>query len=183
MSVIEQLAEAGKKESRNDRQTLKWYPLYTRSRFEKKSYDNLVKAGFEAFLPLQKTERKWSDRKKVIDAPLFSSYVFVHITQNYIHKVLQVSGIVRYIQFNGRPATVRDNEIELIRSLLDEKSQIEVVDGIIREGAPVTVNSGLLKGYTGKVIRKAGASKLVIEVESINKSLLVTIDSGDIKAD
>ena len=168
------------KKSKLDDLKLRWYPFYTRSRFEKKAYDNLVKKGFEVYLPLKKSERQWSDRKKIVEMPLFSSYIFVRVPQYQIYDVLQINGIVRFIVFNGRPAIVRDSEIELIRKILSEKTEFEVVDGIIKEGAEITLTSGPFKGYAGRVIKRSGKSKIVIEIESINKSLLVTVDVSNI---
>ncbi len=168
------------KSSKQEDLKLRWYPFYTRSRFEKKAYDNLVKKGFEVYLPLKKSERQWSDRKKIVEMPLFSSYIFVRVPQYQIYDVLQINGIVRYIVFNGRPAVVRDSEIELIRKILSEKTEFEVVDGIIKEGAEITLTSGPFKGYSGRVIKRSGKSKIVIEIESINKSLIVTVDVSNI---
>jgi transcription antitermination factor NusG len=159
---------------------LYWYPFYTKSRFEKKADESLKKAGFEVFLPLMKKERNWSDRKKIVEMPLFSSYIFVRIPKYRIYDVLQIYGIVRYIVFNGRPATVRDSEIELIRKVLSSKTDIEVVDGILEKGAEVTIKSGIFKGYSGKYLESKGKNKIVIEIESINKTLLVTVEMNSI---
>lgn len=160
---------------------LKWYPFYTRSRFEKKAYENLKKAGYETFLPLKISERNWSDRKKIVEMPLFSSYIFVKIPKYKIYDVLSIYGIVRYIVFNNRPATVRDSEIELIKKILSEKTEIEVIDGTFEEGAEIAINSGPFKGYAGKFVNYKGKNKIVLSIESINKSMLVTIDLANIE--
>lgn len=162
---------------------LSWYPFYTKSRFEKKADESLKKAGYEVFLPLMKKERNWSDRKKIVEMPLFSSYIFVRIPKYKIYDVLQIYGIVRYIVFNGRPATVRDSEIDMIRKVLSNKTEVDVVDGILEKGAEVTIKSGIFKGYTGKYIESKGKNKIVIEIESINKTLLVTIEMNSINTD
>lgn len=156
----------------------KWYPLYTKSRFEKKAYHHLINAGYEAYLPLQKKLHKWSDRNKIVEVPLFSSYVFVRISPNQIRDVLTIYGVVRYIFFNGRPASARDEEIELIKSLIDKGVDIDVFDGNLDVGKEVTISSGILKGYSGKIHSIKGNNKLIIEIESINKSLLITLDKN-----
>jgi transcription antitermination factor NusG len=158
-----------------------WYPLYTKSRYEKKAYQNLINAGYEAFLPLQKSLRQWSDRKKFVDMPLFSSYVFVRIPKTRLYDVLQVPGVVRFIYFNNKPATVRDKEIELIKKILFEGTEVEVLDGKIETGTPITITSGLFSGYEG-IIKRTTSTKLIIEIESINKTLLVTIDKNLVQA-
>jgi transcriptional antiterminator RfaH len=83
----------------------KWYAVYTRSRFEKQVLKGLQDQGIEAYLPLIKTVRQWSDRKKTVEVPLFSSYVFVHIDRRFYDQVLQTMGVVKYISFEGKTAT------------------------------------------------------------------------------
>lgn len=157
-----------------------WYPLYTKSRYEKKAYQNLIKAGYEAFLPLKKSLRQWSDRKKIVEMPLFSSYVFVRIPSTQLFDVLQIIGVVRFIYFNNKPAIVRDNEIELLKKIHLISTEVEVVDGKIEEGTPITITSGPFIGYEG-IIKRTTSSKLIIEIESINKTLLVTIDKNQVQ--
>ncbi len=155
-----------------------WYPLYTKSRHEKKAYENLRKAGYEAFLPLRKTVRKWSDRKKVVDMPLISSYVFSRFKPGEMHDVLNIYGISRYISFAGRPAKIRDEEIEIMKQALSAGADIEAKEGSLKKGAEVTIKSGLFAGYTGKVSSFSGKKKLVIELEGMNKTLLISLDGS-----
>lgn len=160
---------------------IKWYPFYTKSKYEKKVYLELLKQNYEAYLPLQKTIRQWKDRKKIVEVPLFSSYIFVRIAPRQIIEVLRINGIARYISFNNKPAYVKDEEIDLIKSFLDTNSRIEVVDGLIKEDSEVVMKSGLFSGYKGKVIKHFGKNKIVVEIESMNKTLLVTLDTESIK--
>ncbi len=155
-----------------------WYPLYTKSRYEKKAYDQLIKSGYEAFLPLQKTIRQWSDRKKTVELPLISSYVFVRIPRNKLYDVVNIYGISRYISFNGQPAIVRDNEIELLKLALENKNEIEVKDGFLKVGAEVKFSTGVFKGFSGKVIKQSNKNKLLIELESMGKTILITVDKS-----
>jgi len=154
----------------------KWYPLYTKSRHEKKAYENLIKAGYEAFLPLRKSERKWSDRKKIIDVPLIPSYVFSRFSRSEMNEVLKIYGISRYIKFNGKPAYVRDNEIELLKKALETDNEINTMDSNLKKGSIVEIMSGPFKGFSGRVIRSSGNKKLVIELEAINQTFCVTLD-------
>src|SRR5512139_3690121 len=80
----------------------KWYAIYTNPRAEKQVRDRLMEAGVQVFLPLQKTYRIWSDRKKLVEVPLLSSYVFVKVTPLEFPKVYQSSGVVRFITFEGQ---------------------------------------------------------------------------------
>jgi len=158
----------------------KWFPFYTKSRFEKKALINLEKAGYEAYLPLKKTMRNWSDRKKMVEIPLFSSYIFVRVPQYKLHDIMQINGIVRYITFNRQPAIVRDSEIEMIKLVLSDKTEVEVVDGFLKEGVEVSIISGVLKGYKGRVVDMSGNKKVILEIESINKTMLVTVDKSSL---
>lgn len=161
---------------------LKWYPLYTKSRFEKQAFEHLLKSGYEAYLPLQHSVRYWSDRKKVIEVPLISSYVFVRIPRNKLYDVVNIYGISRYLSFNGQPATVRDYEIELLKLALENKNEIEVKDGILNLGTEVKFKTGVFTGYTGKVLKQLGKNKLIVELESMGKTMLITIDKCQLKA-
>jgi len=155
-----------------------WYPLYTKSRFEKKALDSLKKEGYEAYLPLQKQIRQWSDRKKSVEVPLFSSYVFVRIEKHEVRDVLKVNGVVSYIYFNNQPATVRDEEIELLKSLLNTNTEMSVIENKLSAGTPVKITNGILAGYSGKVYQLKNSAQISIEIENMNKTLLVTIDSS-----
>lgn len=168
------------KENTSEREQ-RWYPLYTRSRHEKKAYERLRSEGFEAFLPLKKSVRQWSDRKKVVQTPLFPSYVFAKLSDREILDAIKVRGVASFVSFNGRPANVREEEIEAVRSALQSKSEIEVIDGEIEFGAKVKFRMGILGNYEGKVIRRSGKNKLVIEIGSINKTMLVTVDKSQLK--
>jgi len=152
----------------------KWFPLYTRSRFEKIAFKNLLDAGFEAYLPLKKTVRQWSDRKQKVEIPVFSSYVFARISKIESLKVLNIRGVVNYIHFNGQPASIRDKDIELFDKLLKTETKIEIVDGLPELGEEITISDGLLKGYTGKVA-KIDKNTILIEIESFNKKIFAKI--------
>ena len=109
-----------------DRDGLKrWYALYTRSRHEKKVDYQLREKGIESYLPLQRVLRKWSDRKKWVEEPLFRCYVFVHVDPANRLRALQTFGVVRFVTFSDEPAVVRDDEIENIRRILRESPDAE----------------------------------------------------------
>jgi transcription antitermination factor NusG len=97
----------------------KWFAIYTNPRAERQARDRLMEAGVEVFLPLQKTYRIWSDRKKLIEVPLLSSYVFVKIIPKDFPKVYQVPGIVRFVTFEGQPASIPQNQIDNLRLLIN----------------------------------------------------------------
>src|SRR4051812_43904118 len=102
-----------------------WYAIYTKPRWEKKVAELLEEKQIENYCPLQKVEKKWSDRKKTILEPLFKSYVFVRITQKGQVPVLSTDGVVSFITFLGKPAMIRDEEIDIIKQFLRDYQNVE----------------------------------------------------------
>ena len=89
----------------------KWFALYTKPRWEKKVNQLLIDKGVECYCPLNKVKRKWSDRTKTLEEPLFKSYVFVKVTEEERTKVRLTNGVVNFVYWNGKPAIVREKEI------------------------------------------------------------------------
>ena len=103
--------------------------------------ERLGEAGVEHFLPRLKVMRKWSDRVKVVEVPLFSSYVFVRCLQSELGNLSRIYGVVRIVYYNGRPAKVREEEIGRVREFVRRADRCELVTG-----DRVAVVCGLLKG-------------------------------------
>lgn len=154
-----------------------WYPLYTKPRHEKKAYNNLLIEGFEAYLPMQKATKKWSDRKKTVNEPLIKSYVFARIKRHELYSVISLNGISRYISFNNKPAIVRDSEIDSLKKLIDAETKIEVTEGMIKPGKRIKLSSGPMAGFEGEIIEAKGKNKLLLRLESIGKTLFVTVET------
>src|SRR3954447_25845445 len=96
-----------------------WYALYTRPRHEKRVFDDLLSRQIEAFLPTYKVRRRWSDRYKVVEEPLFKNYLFVKVDYDRrYHETLRPYGAVSFVSFDGQPAQIPDSEIESIRRLV-----------------------------------------------------------------
>ena len=94
-----------------------WYAVFTKPRSEKKVYQRMVDQDIEAFLPLVKTIRQWSDRKKTLEIPLISSYVFVHMEEKDLYRTLPIQGTVNVLKHLGKPAKIRAVEIDNLRIL------------------------------------------------------------------
>lgn len=153
----------------------KWYAVYTKPRNEKKAYSELDETGIEAFLPLIKNLKQWSDRKKWVEEPLFRSYLFVNISQSDYYRVLNVSGVVRYISFEGKAVIVPPQQILAIRQYINAEDIIREVDFVFEPGDKVEIYLGPLKGLTGQLIKVQGRQKVKIEIESIGQSITLTI--------
>lgn len=127
-----------------------WYVIYTQPRNEKKVADRLLKMGITAYCPLVTQVRQWSDRKKKVQVPLINSYVFVQIAEKDRENVFQVSGVVRYLFWLGKPAVVREDEIKALREGLKETmASVEVMG--IKIGDSINIPSGPFHGKEGVV--------------------------------
>jgi transcription antitermination factor NusG len=95
-----------------------WYAVYTKPRWEKKVYALLAAKGMEAYCPLNRVRKKWSDRVKWVEEPLFKSYVFVRVAEAGLAEVRLTNGVVNFVYWLGKPAMVRDKDIAIIRQFL-----------------------------------------------------------------
>jgi len=152
----------------------KWYAVYTRQNHEKKVEELLQEKNIEVFLPKRKTLRKWSDRKKWVEEPLFRPYVFVNISNKEYFKVLQTPSVKNYICFEGRAAQIKDNEIMFIKALVNEPVAYEVINVNCRLFQKVIVTAGPFKGFTGVVIREKDKTKFAVRIEQVN--YLISLD-------
>jgi transcription antitermination factor NusG len=158
-----------------------WYLLYTNPRAEKKVAMELQHKGYEIFLPMHKTLKQWSDRKKWVAEPLFKSYIFIYaeLVKHY-YDILNVAGIVKFVSFEKFPAVVDPREITFLKLMLGNGAGniISVEENSNWEGEmgdDVEVISGPLIGLSGKLIQKHGAKLLQIELETMHQTLLIRI--------
>lgn len=155
----------------------KWLVFYTKSRHEKKTFDFLTKRGFEVFLPLQKVLRQWSDRKKKVEVPLFNSYIFVNESEDKITEILQTPGISWNIRYNGKPAYLRQDELNLIQRFLSSGLFVEATTvSDFEKGDAVEVIDGPLKGLRGNILHTSEGNKFSIVLESISHNIVVSIE-------
>lgn len=159
----------------------KWYAVYTKSRNEKKVAVIFGEKGIEYFLPLVKKVRQWSDRRKLVEEPLFSSYIFVHINEKEHLPVLQTSGVVRFISFEGKKVVVRDVQIEAIRKyILTGLEDISNEDEFV-PGKRVRVIRGSLRGLEGNLIHILGRQRVKVEIDAIGQSIFLKIPMGSLE--
>lgn len=157
-------------------QTLHWYAVYTKPRNEKKLTQRLQERGIEAYVPLRRTLKQWSDRKKFVEEPMIPSYAFVRINAVQYDTVLNTPGAVRYIWFGGKPATIPDVQIESLKILTGSGVEAETMTGSLPKGSRVRVVSGPLTGFTGLLIQHAGRRRVVLQIDHLEKMFLLTID-------
>jgi len=157
----------------------KWFALYTRSRAEKKVFQELHEKGIEAYLPLRKELRHWSDRKKWVEMPVINSYIFVHIPMADYKRVFESKGVVSYVSRKGKAVVIPDREIDAMRRAVNSKLTINVEPKLVRKGQEITITSGPLKGISGKVLEMQGARKFFLRINQIGFTLVVDLDKDD----
>lgn len=162
-----------------------WLVGYTMPRSEKKLYQKLIKDGIETFLPLCKRTKQWSDRKKIIEEPLFPNYIFIKVNPLQRFKLLKWRELVRYISIDGKPAVVKNEEIDGIKTLIEKDITISREESLRRlpAGAKVIVNDGCFKGFKGVLIREESNKKVVIMVDSIQQVLTLHLNSQAVDQD
>ncbi len=153
----------------------KWYALYTHPRAEKQVHARLLEAGIETFLPLQKTFRQWSDRKKLVEKPLLSSYVFVKVIPKVFPAVYKTIGVVKLISFEGHPVSIPQNQIDNLMLLVNSNAEIEVTGEALERGDNVEVVNGSLTGLTGELIRIGGKKRVIVRIDRLDQNIIVTI--------
>lgn len=157
-----------------------WYVVYTKSRNEKKVYQNLLNSGIECYCPIRKTLKIWSDRKKWVEEPILRSYLFVKKPASEKEKlsILNTPGVVRFLFWLGKPAEVSESEILTIKKFLGEHKDIEVLSYNV--GDVVEVQSGAFKGQTGVVIEES--DKFVsLNLEKLGMNLRAKLPKYQIK--
>jgi transcription antitermination factor NusG len=154
---------------------LAWYAVYTRPRAEKMVLKRIEELGIEAFLPLQKTLRQWSDRKKVVEKPLLTSYLFVHTKPKCFPAVYKVYGFVRLVSFEGQPVTIPAQQIDNLKLIVNSDTPVEVTGELPEQGDTVEVTTGSLAGLKGELIGKGRKKKVVVRLDKLEKNICITV--------
>lgn len=156
---------------------LPWYALYVHSRAEKKVYEQLVKRGYEAYLPLVVKMKKWSDRMKKVEEPLFKSYLFVRADIRYYFHVLDIPGITRFVSFERQAVVVPENQINAIKKYCndytDGDSQPQEIE--FHEGQLVRIINGPMAGLIGRLAPIDNKKRLIVHIESVGQYLPINI--------
>lgn len=153
----------------------KWLAVYSRPRWEKKVNQLLKEKGFEVYCPLNKVRRKWSDRVKLVEEPLFKSYVFVKISDEDRTAVRMTPGVVNFVYWDGKPAVIREREINAIKRFLDEHENVEAHPVSIQAHQRVKITSGPLMDQEGEVLELQHKTAKVA-IDSLGYVLVAHID-------
>ena len=153
-----------------------WFALYTKPRWEKKVHKLLVERGFESYCPLNKVRRKWSDRIKIVEEPLFKSYVFVRVSKSLRPEVRFVDGVLNFVYWNSKPAIVRDEEIIEIKKFMSEYEEVQVGNIELKASDNVMLNAGVMMGATGSITRILGNNTIEVRIDSLGFVLTAKLD-------
>ncbi len=144
----------------------RWHAVYTKPRHEKKALERLSIKGFEVFCPMTITIKQWSDRKKKISTPLIPSYIFVHVNEKEKSKVLEDPSVLNYIYWLGKPAIIRDYEIERLKGLISKEKMQEFEIKKLKIGEKISVSKGYLKDENA-TIKKVNNNNVHIELSEL----------------
>lgn len=149
---------------------LNWYVLYTSPRAEKQVQNRINALDIECWLPLHRCPRVWSDRVKMVEVPLFNSYLFVRCTDPVLRDLLRVYGVARIVFYNGKPAIVRQQEIDTIKAFLEQAAEHSLCPG-----EEVEILCGAMKSVSGK-IKKIKKNHLLLYLEQLGATVCVKMD-------
>ena len=153
----------------------KWYAVYTKPRWEKKVAERLDEKRIENYLPMVKTLKQWSDRKKWVQEPLFKSYIFVHITENEYLPSLQTPGVVRYVTIGRERISIPPVQIEAVRQFIESGEDLLTDSPDMHVGDRVIVRRGPLNGLEGTLVEFHQKHRVRIMIEGIRQSLHIKV--------
>ncbi len=164
------------------RKDKRWHVIYMRTRYEKRAHEDLGKRGIESFLPMRKELHQWSDRKKWVEVPLFSSYVFVNITSSERNRIYLLDGFVRFVMMNGKPSIVPEWQIDSVRKVVDYFPDEVNVLGADYVGKTGVIVSGPLAGMKGEIVEVMNERWFTIRIDGLDKVLAVKVPISMVQA-
>jgi transcription antitermination factor NusG len=138
-----------------------------------------MEKGLVSYCPLNKVRKRWSDRIKLVEEPLFKSYVFVQVQEQEHQQVRAINGVLNFVYWNGKPAIVKEEEIDTIRKFLNEYFDVAVKPMNLQANQAVMVKRGLLMNNTGR-IRRLMNNKVEVLIESLGYTLVASLEKSNI---
>ncbi len=153
-----------------------WYAVYTRPNAEKKVFEQLVSLGYNVYLPLVTSIRNWSDRKKKITSPLISTFVFVRIEENKVYETLKAKGALGILKYLSKPAVIKDHEIENLRILMNDVTEVSRIDGVeFENGEDVLVVNGPFTGLIAQSVLIKGKRRIIVKIDALGSIMEVNL--------
>ncbi len=159
-----------------------WYVVVVRSIPYKTATSVLQKLGYTFYLPLQKQLRYWSDRKRWIEVPVLSPYIFIFTSEKDRKLLFETCNFFRFLKSDGKLAVAREEEIEKVKMLCNYAVDIKIEPCHVSEGDKVTIIQGPLAGLCGYAISENGKNRFLIRIKSLGKFASVEIDRNFLKA-
>jgi len=169
------VTEVAKPSKKNTIVTRKWLAIYSKPRWEKKVNQLLVEKGIESYCPLNKVRRKWSDRMKIVEEPLFKSYVFIKVSDEDRTAVRMTPGVINFVYWEGKPAVIKEKEINIIKRFLNEYENVEVQPINLQVHQRVKITTGPLMDHEGKVV-SVRRKEVKVAIDSLGYILVAYID-------
>ncbi len=161
-------------------ETSHWYVVYTRPRWEKKVAKLLLEKGIRHYCPLNRVMKQWSDRKKIVFEPLFKGYVFICTSERDKWSIKNIDGILNYVYWLGKPARIKEAEINTIRMFLQEFTDVEVIDKQLDINDMVIIKQGVLMNYRGIIVEVTG-NKAKVRIDSMGIQLSALFDKVNLE--
>jgi transcription antitermination factor NusG len=158
----------------------KWYAVYTRPRWEKKVAEILTRRKIENYCPINKVVRQWSDRKKMVHEPLFTSYVFVRISEKELIPLKQTDGVINLVYWLGKPAVIRDAEIEMIKRFLSDYNNVKLEKTHVSVNDTIRILGGPLMEQEGQVL-SVGKKSVRILLPSLGYLMFVEVETANVE--
>jgi len=144
---------------------MNWYVVYTKPKWEKKVAEKLNQTGIDCYCPVITQIKQWSDRKKKVEVPLFNSYVFVRISDSNRSSVFQIAGVIRYLFWLGKPAIVKDEEIEIIKKSIS-RIDIDLLVLPYKKGDRIKLESGIFSNQDA-MVKEISNTHYILVLESL----------------
>lgn len=161
-------------------ETLNWYAVYTKPRWEKKVAELFTRKQLENYCPLNRVHKQWSDRKKIVLEPLFTSYVFVKIPTADQLLVRQTEGVLNFVYWLSKPAVIREEEIDLIKRFLNEHDNVKVENNLVTVNDKVRVMNGPLMMREGSVV-EVKHKTVKLSLPTLGYTLVAEVDKSNIE--
>lgn len=160
----------------------RWYAVQTRARHEQRIGTGLRQRGISALAPTMPQAHRWSDRTKIVEVPLFSCYVFVHLSISSTQRleVLKTPGVFRFVNVNGAPAEIPDSQIDGIQTVVANNLSVSAC-GFIQIGQKVRIRGGALDGVEGILQSHGSGQKLIMSVDLIQRSIELTVEGYSVE--
>lgn len=164
-------------ENHLDKTVAKWFAVYTKYKREKLIKKELDRQGIHVYLPIQKITRVYASKKKQVELPLISCYIFVKITQSEYIKVLQTENVVTFVRIAKNLISIPEHEMEIMRQVVGEGIPVTAEPTSLHKGDLVEIIGGNLTGVKGVLVDNHGDKQVIIDLESMGYSLRMTLDA------